>query len=314
MNVEELAELVRDVAAAVAADRGRALAALPTPIVTRRRGSQADTDGEYATTFALRSAGPLGLAPRALAELLAAGLACRDGVRAATVAGPGFVNIAVDAPGGSDVLRDVLRAGARHGLPDSGGLDLAAHARTVRVVDRTGASVDAAERVAMVGDAAARYLVLRARPHSSVRFDPERWRGRTDSNPLFRVQYAHARLTMLLHGATMLGVAAPRPTERGDGHAEDGGGRPEDVALTRRLSEFSSVVAEAVPARPDRVARYLEDLADDVRCPAVAGRLLPGGDERPSAEHAAVALLCAAGRQVLNNGLALLRMSAPERM
>ncbi|APU13461.1 MULTISPECIES: DALR anticodon-binding domain-containing protein [Actinoalloteichus] len=314
MSAEELAELVRVVAADVLSDRGLDVSLLPAPVVVRRRDAVSDTDGEYATTFALRAAGPVGLPARELAGLLADGLARAPGVRGAAAAGPGFVNIAIEQPTGPDVLHHVLLAGAGHGLPADGGLDLDAHADTVRVVDQAGVSVGAAERSTMVGAAAARYLVARARPHTSVRFDPERWRGRTDRNPLFRVQYAHARLTMLLRGAALLGVALPGSAERAAGHAEHADGRPEDVTLTRRLSEFPSVVADALPARPDRVARYLEDLADDVRRLADAGRLLPSGDERPSAEHAACALLCAASRQVLNNGLALLRMSAPERM
>ncbi|AOS62264.1 DALR anticodon-binding domain-containing protein [Actinoalloteichus hymeniacidonis] len=335
MNADELTELVRVAALRVASDRGLDASALPTT-VRLRRGSA--TDGDYTTTLALQAARPLGVEAQALADWLAEALARCPGIRSATAAGPGFVNLVVEPPTGRDLLHDIVAGGAEYGVTGVE-LDLAPHTDNVGVLAPSGAPVEAAELSELIGREAARYLKLRARPRSSVRLDVERWRRRTEDNPLFRVQYAHARLSALARGAVALDVTLPprRPVEPPRSHPADAGparcaatetkaadaepapatpaaGGREDTELTRRLGEFTSAVADAVPARPDRVARYLEDLADAVREPVDVGRLLPGGDQQATEDHGACLLLCVASQQVLNNGLALLRLSAPERM
>ena len=85
--------------------------------------------------------------------------------------------------------------------------------------------------------------------------------------------------------------------------------------LLRALAEFPRVVASAAQLRePHRVARYLEDTAGTFHRFYDACRVLPMGDEEPTATHGARLLLVAATRTVFANGLNLLGVSAPERM
>lgn len=242
MNADELTELVRVAALRVASDRGLDASALPTT-VRLRRGSA--TDGDYTTTLALQAARPLGVEAQALADWLAEALARCPGIRSATAAGPGFVNLVVEPPTGRDLLHDIVAGGAEYGVTGVE-LDLAPHTDNVGVLAPSGAPVEAAELSELIGREAARYLKLRARPRSSVRLDVERWRRRTEDNPLFRVQYAHARLSALARGAVALDVTLPprRPVEPPRSHPADAG--PARCAAT----ETKAADAEPAPATP----------------------------------------------------------------
>jgi arginyl-tRNA synthetase len=139
------------------------------------------------------------------------------------------------------------------------------------------------------------------------------WTRRTNDNPVFYVQYAHARIASLLRNAGDLGL------EPGDADAF----HPELLDHEREgellgvLGEFPQVIATAAELRePHRVARYLEDTAavfnrwyDTKEC-----RMLPQGDEPVTATNEARLVLVQAVRTVLANGLDLLGVSAPERM
>jgi arginyl-tRNA synthetase len=86
-------------------------------------------------------------------------------------------------------------------------------------------------------------------------------------------------------------------------------------ALVRSLGEFPRVLKTAAALRePHRVCRYLEDLAGDYHRFYDSCRVLPQGDEEPNELHTARLALCQATRQVIANGLAILGVSAPERM
>ena len=134
---------------------------------------------------------------------------------------------------------------------------------------------------------------------------------RTSDNPVFYVQYAHARLSSLLRNAVELGV------ERGAGadfHPELLRHERENDLLAS-LAEFPRVVATAAALRePHRVARHLEELAGTYHRFYDACRVLPQGDEEPTELTRARLWLCEATRTVLANGLHLLGVSAPERM
>lgn len=85
--------------------------------------------------------------------------------------------------------------------------------------------------------------------------------------------------------------------------------------LIRNLGEFPRVLAAAAALRePHRVCRYLEDVAGDYHRFYDSCRVLPQGDEEPGDLHGARLALCQATRQVIANGLAILGVSAPERM
>jgi arginyl-tRNA synthetase len=133
---------------------------------------------------------------------------------------------------------------------------------------------------------------------------------RTNENPVFYVQYAHARISSLLRNAADLGLVA-------DPDLFDPAllVHPREGELLGALGEFPRVVATAAELRePHRVARYLEDLAGVYHRFYDDCRVLPQGDEPAGPLNTARLVLCAATRQVLANGLGLLGVSAPERM
>jgi len=181
----------------------------------------------------------------------------------------------------------------------------------VRMSKRAGNIVTLDDMVDLVGVDAARYTLARSSTDSSLTVDVEEVTRQTNENPVFYVQYAHARIASLLRNARDLGV------ERGA--AEDF--KPELLDTGREgdllgaLGEFPRVVATAAELRePHRVARYLEALAGTYHRFYDANRVLPRGDEDVTDLHRARLWLCEATRTVLANGLHLLGVSAPERM
>ena len=130
----------------------------------------------------------------------------------------------------------------------------------------------------------------------------------SNENPVYYVQYAHARLSALARNAADLGVAPDTAHLDLLTHDKEG-------TLIRNLGEFSRVLETAAGLRePHRVSRYLEDLAGDYHRFYDSCRVLPQGDEEPGELHSARLALCQATRQVIANGLAILGVSAPERM
>jgi arginyl-tRNA synthetase len=123
------------------------------------------------------------------------------------------------------------------------------------------------------------------------------------------VQYAHARLASLARNAADLGIAL------GDGYDPALLSTPRESELLATLAAYPQVLAAAAELRePHRVARYLEDLASGYHKFYDTVRVLPMGDEPATDSTVARLWLCAAARQVLANGLAVLGISAPERM
>ena len=122
------------------------------------------------------------------------------------------------------------------------------------------------------------------------------------------MQYAHARLSALARNAAELGIVAS--TDHLDLLTHD-----KEGTLIRTIGDFPRVLKTAASLRePHRVSRYLEDLAGDYHRFYDSCRVLPQGDEEPTDLHAARLALCQATRQVIANGLAILGVSAPERM
>jgi len=124
------------------------------------------------------------------------------------------------------------------------------------------------------------------------------------------VQYAHARIAAVLRSANELNVGSQLETFDPAQLTHD-----RENELLGALAEYPRVVASAAELRePHRIARYLEELAGVYHGFYADCRVLPLGDEAPSAVHSARAALCAATMQVIANGLDLLGVSAPERM
>jgi arginyl-tRNA synthetase len=182
--------------------------------------------------------------------------------------------------------------------------------KPLRMSKRAGTVLTLEDLVEAVGADAARYALARYSMDSSIDIDLDLWSKQSQDNPVYYVQYAHARLASILRNAADLGIAPAGadfdPALLADAREGD---------LLRALAEFPRVVGQAAELRePHRIARYLEDTAASFHKFYDECRVLPLGDEEPAPLHAARLLLVAATRQVVANGLGLLGVTAPERM
>jgi len=177
----------------------------------------------------------------------------------------------------------------------------------LRMSKRAGTVVTIDDLVGAIGIDASRYALARYSSDSSIDIDLDLWAKAGNDNPVYYVQYAHARVSSILRNASDLGLA-PESHPGLLTHEKEG-------ELLRALAEFPRVVAAAAELRePHRVARYLEDTAASYHRFYDNCRVLPMGDEEPGDLHRARLVLVAATRTVLANGLDLLGVSAPERM
>jgi arginyl-tRNA synthetase len=180
----------------------------------------------------------------------------------------------------------------------------------VKLSKRAGTLITLEELVEEVGVDAARYSLIRYPVDSPLTLDLDLLVQRTNDNPVFYVQYAHARVSSVLRNAADLGIAW-RDADYDPSllsHEREG-------ELLRALAEFPAVVASAAELRePHRIPRYLESLATAYHRFYDVCRVLPRGDEDVEPIHIARLWLCAATRQVLANGLAMCGVSAPDRM
>lgn len=180
----------------------------------------------------------------------------------------------------------------------------------LKLSKRAGTIVTLEELVEEVGVDAARYSLIRHPVDSPLTLDLEAIARHTNDNPVYYVQYAHARIASVVRNAADLGVEWSAAEFDPGLLAHD-----RENELLGALGEFPRIVATAAELRePHRVARYLEELATIYHRFYDACRVLPRGDEPTSPEHIARLWLCAATRQTLANGLDLLGVSAPERM
>ncbi|HEY5836646.1 ArgS-related anticodon-binding protein NrtL [Streptomyces sp.] len=323
--------------------------------------------GDYATTVALQLAGPAGRTPLEVAAILSRRLAKEPGIAQVEIAGPGFLNITLDARAYGDVVRQVRAQGGQYGYGD-GLADEPVTVAADRDDVRERVVAEAVNRLARAAGAPAgppeRLTVAPApAPETTLGPDETRWAllrppaedtprltadllAQRESNPLFRVRYAHARTRALLRNAHDLGVdpeapasrEAPRnpahravPDARNNSSAPANPGprknpapsenadpcyhHPAETELLGLIADFPRVIETAARRRaPDRLARHLERLADAFfrfhdECPP-----LPKGEEKPSAVHAARLRLADATGVVLAGGLHLLGITAPDHL
>jgi arginyl-tRNA synthetase len=180
----------------------------------------------------------------------------------------------------------------------------------LKLSKRAGTIVTLEDLIDLVGVDAARYTLSRYPVDTPMTLDVDLLKSRTNENPVFYVQYAHARIASVLRNAMDIGAlvdpAAYDPNVLT--HEREGD-------LLGMLGEYPRIVQVAAELRePHRIARYLEELAGTYHRFYDACRVLPMGDEAIAPIHHARILLCAATRQVLANGLGLLGVSAPDRM
>jgi len=180
----------------------------------------------------------------------------------------------------------------------------------VKLSKRAGTIITLEELVEKVGVDAARYTLIRYPVDTPMVMDIDILRRNTNENPVYYVQYAHARIAAVLRNVAELSIPVGLdhfdPTQLTHDRENE---------LLGTLAEFPEVVASAAQFRePHRIARYLEELAGVYHGFYADCRVLPMGDEVVSPLHSARANLCAATKQVIKNGLDLLGVSAPERM
>ena len=180
----------------------------------------------------------------------------------------------------------------------------------LKLSKRAGTIITLEELVEKVGVDAARYTLIRYPVDTPMVLDIDLLKKRTNDNPVFYVQYAHARISAVLRNAEELGLKYGASEYKPELLTHD-----RERELLGGLAEYPRVVASAAELRqPHRVARYIEELATLYHGFYNDCRVLPMGDEPASDIHSSRATLCAATRQVIHNGLSLLGVSAPERM
>jgi len=181
--------------------------------------------------------------------------------------------------------------------------------RPVRLSRRAGNVITLADLVDVIGPDAARYALARYSLDSPIAIDLDLWTRRTNDNPVYYVQYAHARICSLLDAAAAEGI------DRGASYEPALLTHDRERDLLLDLAGFPGVVASGAELRqPHRVARYLEQLAGSYHRFYDACRVLPrDGEPGPDVTSARLRLV-EATRIVTANGLALLGVTAPDHM
>ena len=187
-------------------------------------------------------------------------------------------------------------------------VNLVRHGEPVRMSKRAGTVVTLEDLVEAVGVDAGRYALVRSSIDSQVDIDLDLWGRKTNDNPVFYVQYAHARTHSVARNAEASGV---------DRAAFDASllSHETESILLGILAEYPRVLRQAAELRePHRVARYSEELAGAYHRWYDNCRVTPLGEEAVTDLHRTRLWLNDAVGQVLRNGLGLLGVSAPERM
>ena len=183
----------------------------------------------------------------------------------------------------------------------------------VRMSKRAGNVVTMEDLVEAVGVDAARYALVRSSADSQLDVDLDLLTKRTNDNPVYYVQYAHARTRAVDRNAEQSGVS--RVVDGVEAFSPETLEHETESILLGLLQEYPRILAQASELRePHRVARYLEELAGGYHRWYDSCRVIPQGDAPVEAVHRTRLWLNDAVSQVLRNGLGLLGVSAPDRM
>ncbi|MEV8308005.1 ArgS-related anticodon-binding protein NrtL [Streptomyces flavidovirens] len=316
------AELSRTVLRAVrrAVDEGVLRAPVPERAVVER--PRPGGRGDYATNVALKLAGPADRPAREVAEILRALLIGYETISDVEVTGPGFLNFTLAQDAHASVVRTVLTQGHAYGHGGALAGDVVRVGRgpladaVARLAHAQGATVVRTETgepgslpsalVARLGRDAAVWSLLWPTATAS----PDDLLVQRETNPLFRVRYAHARTRALVRNAGTLGFEGGEGEVRGEEKREGEGDR-----LGRVLVDYPGVLEAAARHRaPDRLARHLDMAAEAFFRFHDTHPVLPPGDEKPSVAHRSRLALAEATGTVLAGGLSLLGISAPEHL
>jgi arginyl-tRNA synthetase len=180
----------------------------------------------------------------------------------------------------------------------------------LKLSKRAGTIITLEELVEKVGIDAARYTLIRYPTDTPMVMDVDLLKKNTNDNPVYYVQYAHARICAVLRNAKDLGIDYGLNFYSPELLVHE-----RERELIGLLAEYPRIVAAAAFARqPHRVSRYIEDLAAQYHRFYNDCRVLPLGEEKPTKLNSARACLSMATAQVISNGLDLLGVNAPERM
>lgn len=180
---------------------------------------------------------------------------------------------------------------------------------------RAGNIIELKDLIEWLGVDALRYSLARYPNDSPIEIDPDLLRAQTNDNPVFYVQYAHARSCSAARTADAQGVV--RETATFDAAALN---HPTEEELLSKLAQFPSIVGSAAKLRqPHRLARHLESIAAAYHAWYAAARIVPAPEQdgtkpEPETVNFSRRWLNDATTQVLANGLGLLGVSAPEKM
>ena len=192
----------------------------------------------------------------------------------------------------------------------------------VKMSKRTGDFITMREVIDEVGVDAAKFYFLMRDSTTHLEFDLELAKQQSADNPVYYVQYAHARIASLWRVAAARGIACPPAADADLSVLAD----PDELGLIRKLSSYPEVLqAAALAFEPHRVTYYLQQLAALLHTFYNKHRIMPPAVDQESAEEpsteelspkqtAARLVLMRGVQQVLRNGLAVLGVSAPEKM
>lgn len=177
----------------------------------------------------------------------------------------------------------------------------------VRMSKRTGQFVTLEELVEEVGRDAARYFFVMRSPDSHLEFDLDLAKSQTNDNPVFYIQYAHARICSILRQLREQGRQLPKADEINPALLTE----QAELDLLRKLADFPTEIAAAAELMaPHRIARYLHDLAGLFHSFYNSHRVIT--DDEALSQARLVLVDCV--RIVLRNALGLLGLTAPEKM
>ena len=180
----------------------------------------------------------------------------------------------------------------------------------LKLSKRAGTIITLEELVEKVGTDAARYTLIRFPTDTPMVMDVDLLRKNTNDNPVYYVQYAHARICAVLRNAKELGINYGLKFYSPELLTHE-----RERELVGLLAQYPKVLSSAAELRqPHRVARYIEELAAQYHRFYNDCRVLPLGDEKVSDLNSARATLSQATAQVISNGLDLLGVNAPEKM